>query len=249
MKRQIIIANWKCNPIAAKEAKELFDSVKEKAKKFKKTEIIICPPFIYLSSLKADKSIKLGAQNCFWEDKGAYTGEVSALMVKDLKTEYVISGHSERRKYFNETDGIVNKKLKAILNAGLIPVFCIGETQEERYNNQTEDILKKQISLGLEGISANKFPLLIIAYEPIWAIGTGNPCDAKEAQKMRLFIKDVLEKNYNSNTAEETMILYGGSVNSENSSLYIKQAGFNGLLVGGASLNAEEFIKIIKQAL
>lgn len=229
-----IIANWKMNPKTLAEAKRLFNAVK-KAKK-----AIICPPFVYLSELKG---LDLGAQNCFWEKEGAYTGEVSCSMLKSLGCKYVLVGHSERRKYFKE-DKDVNKKVKAVLNAKLIPVFCIGETKEERNQNKTDAVLKEQISSGLDGV---KLSSIIIAYEPRWAIGTGSPCDVEEAQKMKLFIQKILSKTYG-RASLKVPILYGGSVKSNNAKAYIQEAGFNGLLVGGASLDAKEFIKIVKES-
>jgi triosephosphate isomerase len=241
-----IIANWKMNPQTTKEAESLFSSAEKELKNIKNAEAVICPPSVFLSSGKKEKNVKLGAQDCFYEEKGAYTGEVSVGMVKDFGCEYVIVGHSERRKYFNETDETVNKKIKAVLSSGLIPVFCIGETEEQRKNNETEEVIKRQIEKGLSEISRIEFQSLnlVVAYEPVWAIGTGNPCSAEEARKMCLFIKKILS----SKISGQIPILYGGSVNSGNSASYIKEAGMDGLLVGGASLDAEEFVKIVKNA-
>ncbi len=230
--KKIIVANWKCNPVTRSEAEELFDSV-SKGVKDMEVETVICPPFVFLGL----GSGILGAQDSFYEEKGAYTGEVSVTMLKELGCQYVIVGHSERRKYFNETDELVNKKIKAILGAGLTPIVCIGETEEERENNKTEEILEKEIKDGLEGVNLSK---IIIAYEPIWAIGTGNACDVEEAQRMR----EVIQKM----TSKEIRILYGGSANASNAKGYL-DAGFDGLLVGGASLKASEFIKIVEQGI
>ena len=247
--KSLIVANWKCNPTTLKGAKLLFNTLKRRVKNIKKAEVVICPPFVYLSNIQHLKSnIKLGAQNCFWEEKGAYTGEVSAKMLKDIGGKYVIIGHSERRKYFGETDETINKKLKAVLEIGLIPIFCIGETQEQRDREETESVLRKQLELGLKNVSGSRLQALrfSIAYEPVWAIGTGNSCDTDEAQKMKLFIRKIISEIYNQNIAKKIKILYGGSVNGKNAAGYIKDAGFDGLLVGGASLDAHEFIKIIK---
>jgi len=241
--KPFIIANWKMNPQTLGQAKALFNSVKNGVKGIKGKEVIICPPFIYLPMLKG---LSLGAQNCFWEREGAYTGEISCPMLKSL-CQYVLAGHSERRKYFNEKDEI-NNKLKAVLDAKLIPVLCIGETQEQRNQDKTEAVLKEQIISALDSISSSRFSSVIIAYEPVWAIGTGNPCDVEEAQKMKLLIQKIISKIYSSNVSFKTPILYGGSVKSNNAESYVKEAGFNGLLVGGASLDAREFIKIVKQA-
>jgi len=230
--KKIIVANWKCNPVTRSEAEELFDSV-SKGTKDMEVETVICPPFVFLGL----GSGILGAQDSFYEEKGAYTGEVSVTMLKELGCQYVIVGHSERRKYFNETDELVNKKIKAILGAGLIPIVCIGETEEERENNKTEEILEKEVKDGLEGVDLSK---IVIAYEPIWAIGTGNACDVEEAQRM----KETIQKM----TSKDMRILYGGSANASNAKGYL-DVGFDGLLVGGASLKAAEFIKIVEQGI
>ena len=202
------------------QAKRLFNSVKNGLKNIKNTEVVICPPFVYLPVLKIESkspsfTISFGGQSCFWEEKGAFTGEVSPTMLKDLGCDYVILGHSERRKYLKETDEMINKKIKAVLSLGLKPILCIA--------NLTQ--LKK----SLRGIEDK----VIIAYEPVFAIGTGKPCTIEKAKKMRNLIK-------------YPVVLYGGSVNSQNATDYIKMAGFQGLLVGGASLDSEEFIKLAK---
>ncbi len=232
--KPLIVANWKMNPVTIKEAEELFNSVKHGVKDVENAETVICPPFIYLPLLKG---LTLGAQDSYWEEKGAYTGEVSIAMLKEMRCKYVIIGHSERRKYFNETDEIVNRKSKTTLKAGLIPIVCIGETEEEREMDKTEGVLEEEIKQGLDKVDVSK---IVIAYEPIWAIGTGNPCDVEEALRMKEIIQKMLSK--------DIRILYGGSVKANNAEGYLKQAGFNGLLVGGASLKAEEFIKIVNSS-
>lgn len=204
--KSLIVANWKMNPATLEEAKVLFEAVKGRG-------AIICPPFIYLSSLKAN-----GAQDVFWETEGAFTGEISPLMLKNMGVEYVIIGHSERRNHLQETNDIIDKKLKAALRAGLKPILCIDKIS--------------QVPQGLPG--------LIIAYEPLYCIGTGKACNPERAEKMRFSIKK--------KAGIKTLVLYGGSVNAQNASGYIKQAGFDGLLVGGASLKPKEFIDIIKNA-
>ena len=240
--KSLIIANWKCNPTTLKEAKQLFDSMKNRVRNIKEVEVIICPPFIYLSELfdflgRGKKSqIKLGAQNIFWEEKGAFTGETSPSMLKDLGCRYVIIGHSERRRYFAETDEMINKKIKAALEIKLKPIFCFGETGKERKTGKTFRVLKLQIKNGLKGISKDNLKKLILAYEPIWAIGTGKSCGILEARAVNLFIKKI----------SNLPVLYGGSVNSKNAAGYIREAQFQGLLVGGASLNPKEFIEIIR---
>ena len=269
----LVIANWKMNPQTLQEAKQLFNLVKRGVRNIKNAEIVICPPFVFLSNIQYPISnIKLGAQNVFWEKEGAYTGEVSPIMLKDLGCQYVIIGHSERRKYFNETDEIVSKKLKSVLGVGLTPILCIGETQEQRDRGETDRILRKQIEGALKDVSKFKIQnsKFSIAYEPIWAIGTGRPCDVEEAQKIGLLIRKIISrlyintlanqgsrakrevltsKIYNQTISKNIRLLYGGSVNSKNAAGYIKEAGLQGLLVGGASLKAKEFIKIVKEGI
>ncbi len=233
--KPLIVANWKCNPTTLEGAKLLFNSVKRGIQNIRNLEVVICPPFPYLSIINNQLSIiKLGAQDCFWEERGAYTGEISPKMLKDLGVEYVIIGHSERRKYQQEKDLMIYKKIEAALKRGLKPILCIDKI------SQIPSFLRKR------GGRRDRSPLrpkkdlrgVIIAYEPLFAIGTGKPCSIDKAKKMRIAIKKKLNKNI--------PILYGGSVNSENARDYVKKAGFQGLLVGGASLNAQEFIKIVK---
>ena len=239
MGKPLIVANWKMNPIALTEAERLFKDVKNGIKNIKNVEVVICPPFVCIQSLIkiGGNDLKLAAQNCFWEEKGAFTGEVSPKMLKDLGVEYVILGHSERRKYLGETDEMINKKIKTALKVGLKVIFCIGETEEDRKEGRTNEILNEQIKKGLNDISETEN--LTVAYEPVWAIGTGNSCDIKTAKATLDFIKKLIN----------TPILYGGSVDSKNAAGYIKEAGFNGLLVGDASLKTEEFINLVKNSI
>lgn len=243
--KNLIAANWKMNPASQKEAKTIFEGIKKGAKSSLAgqagAEVVVCPPFIYLAQLKG---LTLGAQNCFYEEKGAFTGEISAAMLKDLGLEYVIIGHSERRKYFGETDELVNKKIKKALEFGLKVIFCIGETAQERDAGKKNEVLERQIKQGLTGVE--NLENVNIAYEPIWAIGTGNNCSVEETSSSIKFIRKELALS--GVEGQNVRILYGGSVKSENSGAYIKEAGANGLLVGGASLNPEEFVKIIKSA-
>jgi triosephosphate isomerase len=236
--KNLIVANWKMNPQAYKEAEDLIKGVVDNIKETD-AEVVICPPFTWLTdfSHKNESSISFGAQNVFYEDKGAFTGEISPQMLKNSGVEYVIIGHSERRKYFGETDEVINKKIKKALEVGLKVIFCIGETTEERDAGKKNEVLQRQISRGLTGIAFSEN--LNVAYEPVWAIGTGNNCSTQEAKEAFDFIRKFIK---------DARILYGGSVKSENSGVYIKEAGANGLLVGGASLNAEKFIKIVKSA-
>jgi len=231
--KPLIVGNWKMNPTTELEAEKIFEEIKFGVNPpIGDTKIVICPPFIYLSLLKG---LPLGAQDIFFEEKGAYTGEISTAMLKDIGVEYVIIGHSERRKYFGETDESVNKKIKASLRAGLKVLFCIGETEEEREAGRKNEVLERQLKVGLEGIEV--FENLNVSYEPVWAIGTGKNCPAEEAREAIEFIRGFVSEN--------TRVLYGGSVKSENSAAYIKESCSDGLLVGGASLNPKEFIKII----
>lgn len=242
--KNLIVANWKMNPTSQKEVKALFEGIKKGVKNVK-AEVVICPPFVFLPLLKG---LTMGAQNVYFEEKGAFTGEISSLMLKDLKINYVIVGHSERRKYFNETNEQINKKVKKVLSIGLKPILCIGETKEEKDQNKKSEVLEGQITEDLKSVSRDDIKNIAIAYEPVWAIGTGNNCSIDETMSSVLLIRKVLTKLYNREIADNMRILYGGSVKSENSGFYIKGAGSNGLLVGGASLNAEEFIKIIKSS-
>jgi len=214
------------NPQNLQGAKLLFDSVANGIKNLKNVEIVICPPFLYILNLKSQiLNLKLGAQDCFWEEKGAFTGEVSPKMLKDLGwCDYVILGHSERRKYLKETDEMINKKIKAALKSDLTPILCIENISQLK--KRTKDLLRKEQKK------------LIIAYEPVFAIGTGKPCTPEKAKEMKTAIKKIIDK--------DIPIIYGGSVNSQNVTDYIKMAGFQGLLVGGASLDSEEFIKLAK---
>jgi triosephosphate isomerase len=213
--KPLIVANWKMNPQTLAEAKALFGGVK----KIKKAKVVVCPPFVYLAVLRAG-----GAQDVFWENSGAYTGEISPLMLKGMGVEYVVIGHSERRKYFRETDATVNKKVRAALAVRLRPILCLDKIA--------------QIKPALKGISKKQLKRLVVAYEPLFAIGTGKPCSLAKARKMYLAIRKIL--------GSQTPILYGGSVNAQNAKGYLQEAGFQGLLVGGASLKVKGFIDIIK---
>ncbi len=233
--KNLIVANWKMNPQTYKEAEDLAKDILKGAEAVKNVEVVICPPFVYLPLLKG---LPIGGQNCFYEESGAYTGEISPLMLKNLGAEYVIIGHSERRKYFNETNEVINKKIKKALELGLKVIFCVGETAEERDGGKKNEVLESQLKQGLKEI--DDFFNINIAYEPVWAIGTGNNCNVAEAKDAMEFIKNIVKEN--------TRILYGGSVKLDNSASYIKEAGYNGLLVGGASLKPDEFVKIIESA-
>ncbi len=240
--KKLIVANWKLNPNTQEGAKRLFESVKKSVSKIKNAEVIICPPFVYIPILArlSVRSLGVGGQNVFYKEKGAYTGEISPLMLKDLNVKYAIVGHSERRE-LGETDDMINKKVKATLDAGFKPIFCVGEKEGEDKNL----ILTKQIEEGLKGVS--KISNLIIAYEPVWAIGNGKNCSVDEALRSVVLIRSIVSKLYNQDAAKKVKILYGGSVNSKNASSYLREESINGLLVGGASLDSDEFIKIVEE--
>jgi len=245
--RPLIIANWKANPSTLAEAKKLLTDMKRGLGKKRKVDIIVCPPFVFLSELNKiiSKEIKVGSQDVFWKE-GAFTGQVSAKMLKSLGCKYAIVGHSEKRAV-GETNKIVNKKIKACLAEKIIPIFCIGETGEQREAGKTFQILKSQMREGLENISRNQIEKIVIAYEPIWAIGTGKNCAYDEAMSMNLLIKKNLAELYNQQILKKVRIIYGGSVNSFIVEGYIKESMMNGVLVGGASLKAKEFIAILKK--
>ena len=242
----LVVANWKMNPLTLAEAKEILQPVEKGVKKVKSVEVVICPPVIFIKGLLKDSSLAFGSQNLFWLDKGAYTGEISALMLKNLGCSYAIIGHSERRFHFLETDTLVNKKIKAALATKIGPIICVGESEEERKGNKAEEAVVNQLTKGLSGVSFNEELPLNIAYEPAWAIGMGNSCDFHTARDMRLVIKETLKKIIGPEGAEKIRILYGGSVNKDNAHDFVEQAGFDGLLVGGASLKPEEFVAIVK---
>lgn len=254
-KRDIyIIANWKMNPVSSKKAEQLFLEVVNNLPKNKNLKLIFCPPFIWLPILisKSFKKIAFGAQNIFWKGLaggGAFTGEISAAMVKNLGCKYVIIGHSERREYFNETDEIINNKIKLALNSKLKPILCIGEKEREHDEFGKPilpvQILQSQLKIALKDIPKKGVKSFIIAYEPRWAIGTGFADTPENTFETVLFIKRFLTQLYGKAIVQQIPILYGGSVSSVNASLFLTRGGVDGLLVGGASLNAKEFLKII----
>ncbi|MCK4354908.1 triose-phosphate isomerase [Candidatus Parcubacteria bacterium] len=251
--KTLIIANWKCNLLTAKSAEELFKLLNKGLRKIRKAEIVVCPSFIYLPKLselllrRKKTRIRLGAQNCFWEGKGSYTGEVSPIMLKNLGCKYIIVGHSERRKFLNETNQMINRKVQAILSFGLIPILCIGETKEDKEKGKISIVLRSQIENALKKVSKKEIGKIVFAYEPRWAIGTGKACSSDEACVARLLIQKIIAQKYSQPTAKKIQILYGGSVNSANVASFVKDAGFQGVLVGSASLDPNEFAKIVKE--
>lgn len=212
-------------------------------------DIVVCPPFISLTAVWnviQGSNIALGAQNLYWEQSGAFTGEISAPMLRSTGCTYVIIGHSERRSYFHETDETVNKKILTALAEGLKPIVCIGETLEEREKGETFDVVTRQISGGLAGFSPKQMETVVLAYEPVWAIGTGKTATPEQAQDVHIFIRNLLLDMFGEVTAEQTRIQYGGSVKPENVVVLMEQPDIDGALVGGASLKAESFEKIVK---
>ncbi|MEW6675234.1 MAG: triose-phosphate isomerase [Nitrospirota bacterium] len=249
MRKPFIAANWKMNKTIS-ETREFVSSFIPAVKDVTDVDIAIAPPFTSLT-ITADKlkdtNIILAAQDVFYEEKGAYTGEVSPLMLIDIGCKYVIIGHSERRQYFNETDDIVNKKIKTAKSAGLGFIFCIGESLEEREAGKTFDVLQREIDKGLNGIDIKDISdkLNVIAYEPIWAIGTGRTATPEQAQEVHAYIRERLRILYG-NKADEIRIIYGGSVTPENIDSLMACEDVDGALVGGASLKVESFVRIVK---
>ncbi len=214
-------------------------------------DVVLCPPFTVLSEVYeviTDSDIQLGAQDCFWQDEGAFTGEISGKMLKDAGAKFVIIGHSERRQYFAETNVFVNKKIKAALKCGLTPIMCVGETLDEREKGSTFKVLDDHIQNGLSDISQDDMLKIVIAYEPVWAIGTGKTATANQAQGAQKYIRDLLKNMYNKEIADNIRIQYGGSVKPENIVELMKQPDVDGALVGGASLSLESFADIVKKA-
>lgn len=249
---KLIVANWKMNPTSRNGARQLFDAIGRRLKGRGRVEVAVCPPFVYLPSIldilsgRKKCQVKLGAQDCFWEEKGAFTGEISPLMLRDLKVKYVIVGHSERRKLIGETDEIINEKLRAVLGANLTPILCIGETAEERKKGKIFQVLEKEIREDLKKVPKSKIEKVVIAYEPIWAIGTNNPCSGDDALTAVLCIRKIVSQIFGKKGTRNIRILYGGSANSKNAQDYLFHDSINGLLVGSASLDAGEFVRIVK---
>ena len=246
MRKKVIAGNWKMNMLpdeAIKFIEELTPLVKDT-----ENEVILCVPYtdLFYSLLTAQNTnIKIGAQNMHFEEKGAYTGEVSAKMLKSINVEYVIIGHSERRQYFGETDETVNKKLKAALNNDLKPIVCVGETLEQREANKAEEIITNQTKLALEGLTNEQVEKTIIAYEPIWAIGTGKTATKEDANEAIKAIRNKIKEIYGQKVASSVIIQYGGSVKSSNAKELFEMSDIDGGLVGGASLKPDEFSKIV----
>jgi triosephosphate isomerase len=248
MRKKLIAGNWKMN-LDVTESRDLAKSILEKTDKkyFEYTDVLLCPAFVSLNAVGdviRNSQILLGAQNLSYENNGAYTGEISASMLKSVGCEYVIIGHSERRKYYNETDEVVNRKINKTLEYGLKPILCVGETLEERGNGKQNEVVQSQLTNDLNGIA--DLNNVVIAYEPVWAIGTGQNATPEQANEMHKHIRSVIVKLYDQSSAGNIKILYGGSLNDKNCKELLSQSDIDGGLIGGASLKADSFIEIIK---
>lgn len=251
MRPLFIAGNWKMNPATAKDAVALAEAVKNGVGPAADVRVAVCPPALFLDQVDAalaNSPIGLGAQNMHWKADGAYTGEISGAMLNDAGCTHVILGHSERRHGMGETDAQVNAKLHAALGVGLIPIVCIGETQQEREAGQTEDVIAGQLTGSLAGISAEQIGGIVLAYEPVWAIGTGLTATPAQAQGVHAFIRDWLTKQYDEATAARVVVQYGGSVKPDNAAELLACPDIDGALVGGASLKEADFLGIIRAA-
>lgn len=246
MRKPIIAGNWKMNK-SYSEAKILLEEIK-RFDLNKEVEAVVCPPFINLALAKElleDTNIEVGAQNAHFETSGAFTGEVSPVFLKDLGVKYVILGHSERREYFRESDELINKKVKSMLENGLLPILCCGETLEERESGKAKDKVKVQLEADLKGLSVEDFDNVVIAYEPIWAIGTGKTASADDAEEMCAYIRSLVKALFGDEASQKVRIQYGGSVKPSNVKEIMSKENIDGALVGGASLEAESFSQLV----
>ena len=249
MRKPVIGANWKMNRGTPKEALEMIHDFKSKIKKSSSVDIIIFPPYTVLNTIfntVKKTQIKVGAQNMYCEEKGAFTGEISPIFLKNIGCEYVILGHSERRDIFQETDELINKKLKKALSINLKPIVCIGEHIEEREAGKTKEIILNQFMNTFKDLTKEEFKKVIIAYEPIWAIGTGITATPEQAEEIHLYIRELLENNYDRDTAQSVRIQYGGSIKPDNAEDLFRKENIDGGLVGGASLQAESLFEIVR---
>ncbi|NLB73980.1 MAG: triose-phosphate isomerase [Firmicutes bacterium] len=248
MRTRIVAGNWKMYK-TVDEAQALVNDLRGLVRDASGVEIVVCPPFTALSAVREGlrgSNIELAAQNMHWEDEGAFTGEVSPVMLRNLGCTYVILGHSERRTYFGETDEGVNRKAKSALSHGLLPIICVGETLKEREEGKTEEVVTRQTKAALDGIKASGAERIVIAYEPVWAIGTGRTASSDEANRVIRIIRSTVAEVFNSRIAGEIRIQYGGSVKPGNAGELFSQSDIDGALVGGASLNASDFAAIVK---
>ena len=250
--RKLVIAgNWKLNK-TIKEAVEFVTLLKRNVRDSEKTDVIVCPPYTALSDLAEilmDSDIRLAAQDLFWEEKGAFTGEISAAQIKDAGASYVLIGHSERRQFFHETNETVNRKLKTALKNGLLPIVCVGESLEERESARTWEVLESQLKGGFAELSVKDVATVLMAYEPVWAIGTGKVATPAQAQEAHCFIRRWVKDRFDAQIASRMRLLYGGSVKPDNIAELVREEDIDGALVGGASLDAQSFTEIIKNCL
>ena len=250
MRKPIIAGNWKLN-LTEREAVILVTALRNALVDVTEVDIVVCPvvtAIAVIHDVLLESNIAIGAQNLYWEDSGAFTGEVSAPLLKEVGVQYVIIGHSERRQFFGETNQMVNKKIRAALKHGLTPIVCVGEVLAEREANKTFDVIRTQCKESLAGFSADEIKAMVIAYEPVWAIGTGKTATPAQAQEVHKFIRELLVKMHNEEVAETVRIQYGGSVKPENIAELMAQPDIDGALVGGASLKADSFVSIVKNA-
>jgi triosephosphate isomerase len=250
MRRKFIAGNWKMNTTRA-EAVALAAAVAAKVGRSSAVDVAVCPPSAYLEAVGQtikNAAVGLGAQNCYHEAKGAFTGEISPQMLRDIGCAYVILGHSERRQIFKESNHAVNRKVIAALGVGLTPIVCVGETLDQRQAGQTAAVVREQIEGSLAGLSTEQMLEIVIAYEPVWAIGTGVVATPEQAEEVHADLRKLLESRYNSQVASVVRIQYGGSVNAENAASLLRRANIDGALVGGASLKADSFLTIVAAA-
>ncbi|MFA6280878.1 MAG: triose-phosphate isomerase [Candidatus Omnitrophota bacterium] len=251
MRKPLIAGNWKMYK-TSDQAVKLSAGLKASLKDFTAADVVLCPPFTVLNTVYNvinDTDMQLGAQDLFWEKEGAFTGEISPIMLKDCGCEFVIIGHSERRKYFHETDATINKKIKVSLEVGLKPIVCVGETLEEREADKTIEVIKTQLSGGLLELNIEDMLNVTIAYEPVWAIGTGKNATAAQAQEVHKFIRNWIVERFSQGVSNTVRILYGGSVKPQNAKELMAQEDVDGALVGGASLEVSSFTDIIKNSI
>ncbi|OGZ53474.1 MAG: triose-phosphate isomerase [Candidatus Ryanbacteria bacterium RIFCSPLOWO2_02_FULL_45_11c] len=262
-KRQLVVANWKCNPATLSEAQRLFAAIKKTVPRHKNIDVVVCPPAVFLSSFSAKggsasggkfhlpaggSSFKLGIQDVFWENTGAYTGAVGPRMARSVGAGYAIVGHSERREHLKETNEITEAKVEAALEAGLRVVLCVGEKSREGDAAEYAAFVKEEVQTGLRGVTKHALKNVIIAYEPIWAIGSDEADTPERTLEMALYIRKTIADLYDRPTAQALPVLYGGSANTGNARAFLRDGGVDGLLIGRASLNAKEFGKIVELA-
>lgn len=251
MRKPFLAGNWKMNMDAASSV-ALVRGIAAEIGHMDNIDVAVCPPFVYLQSVAAalsSSNIAMGAQDVYFEGNGAFTGEISCAMLKDVCCTYAIIGHSERRHVLGETDELINKKISAAINGGLLPIFCVGELLEERQASETDRVVSEQVKKGLDGICQERIQAVTIAYEPVWAIGTGLTATPQQAQSVHAMIRGLVEQLYNKTIAQQIRIQYGGSAKPSNTAELMSQPDVDGLLIGGASLRAADFAAMIKASI